>query len=216
MNEINLAPVEKWFSEFISKMESGDDLILYDESETTVAETKSIYKSRYKLNNIKFIGTMNENETDDKLNLRVLDRASKVTLGRPDLAGIINTYITNKKIKVGKQMQRFIDIANDLNDATETTTVFLRDRNREYASLGKFSISPRVVITSLKYLESAENIEGSEQVSDDLVDLLFCQKVFSKITVNDNLELVKRWRDSCAPDKFDLKIGFETLNRLFH
>ncbi|WP_252214678.1 AAA family ATPase [Clostridium sp. VAP41] len=237
-DEINLAPVENWFCEFISKMESGDDLILYDDKEELktaldnlikseedsmppkiVEKLEAIskqffqnYKNRYSLRNIKFIGTMNEDESGNAVSGRVLDRASKVTLQRPDLVEIIKVATTG--IELGTYQSCFIEIAKKLNEATLETVSELEARNKDYSDIEKFVISPRVVITSLKYINSVEKTDGGSGLLENAIDLLFCQRVFSKLSANDSTVLVNKWIDICKSDSYKLDKSLAMLNKI--
>ena len=67
LDEMNLSHIERYFSEFISAMESGEPLILPDGSMMTLGE------------NLFIIGTMNLDETTYSISPKVLDRANVMT-----------------------------------------------------------------------------------------------------------------------------------------
>ncbi|WP_224033909.1 hypothetical protein [Clostridium gelidum] len=237
-DEMNLAPVENWFCEFISKMESDDYLVLYDDTEEIKSAIDDLinseeggippqivkkleamskqfcqkYKSRYSLRNIKFIGTINEDESGNTVSGRVLDRANKVALQRPNLVEIIK--VATKGIELGKYQSWFIEIAKKLNEATLETISELEIRNKDYSDIEKFLISPRVIITSLKYINSVEKIDGGTEFLENGIDLLLCQKVFSKLSANDNNVLVEKWSNVCNSDLCKLDKSLAKLNEI--
>ena len=83
LDEMNLARVEYYFSDFLSKLEtrrSGDTYLELDvgslplkEEERKLAIPKQFL----------FVGTMNEDETTQSLSDKVLDRANVLTFGKP-------------------------------------------------------------------------------------------------------------------------------------
>lgn len=83
LDEMNLARVEYYFSEFLSKLESRRNHATYleiDVGSLPIAESER----RLEIPNaFLFVGTMNEDETTQTLSDKVLDRANVLTFGRP-------------------------------------------------------------------------------------------------------------------------------------
>ncbi len=96
LDEMNLARVEYYFSEFLSKLEtrrnSPENAYLDIDlgSLNTSEEVRRFYIPKQFL----FVGTMNEDETTQTLSDKVLDRANVLTFGRP------------QQLKIGKGGQR--------------------------------------------------------------------------------------------------------------
>ncbi|WP_339010024.1 hypothetical protein [Fusobacterium animalis] len=90
LDEMNLARVELYFSELLSKLEllrGSDDVKL----EIDIAE-KSSYE--IKLNkNIIWVGTMNEDETTKSLSDKVIDRSNLINFPRP------NKFVSRNELK---------------------------------------------------------------------------------------------------------------------
>ena len=90
LDEMNLAHVELYFSELLSKLEllrGNDDVTL----EIDIAE-KNPYK--IKLNkNIIWVGTMNEDETTKSLSDKVIDRSNLINFPRP------NEFVSRNELK---------------------------------------------------------------------------------------------------------------------
>ena len=90
LDEMNLAHVELYFSELLSKLEllrGSDDVKL----EIDIAE-KSSYE--IKLNkNIIWVGTMNEDETTKSLSDKVIDRSNLINFPRP------NKFVSRNELK---------------------------------------------------------------------------------------------------------------------
>lgn len=82
---MNLARVEYYFSDFLSALESGEPIPLFDptfeETETEVPASLPIP------DNVLFIGTVNVDETTHAFSPKVLDRANVLEFDEVDLAG---------------------------------------------------------------------------------------------------------------------------------
>lgn len=92
LDEMNLARVEYYFSEFLSRLETRRGINQEDENERAkaeiVLEMGSLRKGEKSIRlfpgqNILFAGTMNEDETTQALSDKVLDRACVMRFGRP-------------------------------------------------------------------------------------------------------------------------------------
>jgi FtsZ-binding cell division protein ZapB len=92
LDEMNLARVEYYFSEFLSKLETRRTInsktedgrapasITFDMGALREGDTRY---STYPGSNVLFTGTMNEDETTQSLSDKVLDRANVLRFGRP-------------------------------------------------------------------------------------------------------------------------------------
>lgn len=84
LDEMNLAKIEHYFSQFLSVLEiSPDDrkLRLYNTSLEPRLYNSHQYKSEIKIkNNIRFVGTMNIDESTFQMSNKLLDRANIITL----------------------------------------------------------------------------------------------------------------------------------------
>ena len=77
LDEMNLSHVERYFADFLSAMESGEDIKLYD-GEDRYADGMKIPKSIKFPKNLFVIGTMNVDETTYMFSPKVLDRAQVI------------------------------------------------------------------------------------------------------------------------------------------
>jgi predicted nucleic acid-binding Zn-ribbon protein len=85
LDEMNLARVEYYFSDFLSKLEARrnsevEAFVELDFGNLALADGKKRLKL---LPNVLYVGTMNEDETTQTLSDKVLDRASVITFPRP-------------------------------------------------------------------------------------------------------------------------------------
>lgn len=103
LDEMNLARVEYYFSEFLSKLETRRGVDCDNEKDRVKAEIELELTGRsplriYADRNILFTGTMNEDESTQTLSDKVLDRANVLRFGKPK-----STNIT-EKIRNSKQL----------------------------------------------------------------------------------------------------------------
>lgn len=86
LDEMNLARVEYYFSEFLSKLEMrhGDDARTAAAIDLELGKLPEDAKTRvYPVENFLFVGTMNEDETTQTLSDKVVDRANVFRFTRP-------------------------------------------------------------------------------------------------------------------------------------
>lgn len=91
LDEMNLAKVEYYFSDFLSAMESGTEIVLHDAGETVTAEVQGrellIPERVHVPANLLFTGTVNVDETTFMFSPKVLDRANVIQFHTVDLKG---------------------------------------------------------------------------------------------------------------------------------
>ena len=80
LDEMNLSHVERYFADFLSAMESGDEIKLYDGDQRYADKAKTIaVPRRIRVpKNLFVIGTMNVDETTYMFSPKVLDRAQVI------------------------------------------------------------------------------------------------------------------------------------------
>jgi len=82
LDEMNLAKVEYYFSDFLSAMESGTEMVLHDSTEEVTVEldgTQVTVPRRLQIpRNVFFTGTVNVDETTYMFSPKVLDRANVI------------------------------------------------------------------------------------------------------------------------------------------
>lgn len=81
-DEMNLSQVEHWFSSFISILEMDNPVLqLYNNNEDIVSNKKQKYPACIEINsNVRFVGTVNIDETTKDFSDRLLDRANVIRL----------------------------------------------------------------------------------------------------------------------------------------
>ncbi|WP_295613193.1 hypothetical protein [uncultured Lamprocystis sp.] len=89
LDEMNLARVEYYFSEFLSRLEIRKSVVARDSTKRLDAEIQLDIGGREKPfnlfvdRNVLFVGTMNEDESTQTLSDKVIDRANVLRFGRP-------------------------------------------------------------------------------------------------------------------------------------
>ena len=90
LDEMNLARVEHYFSDFLSALESGEDIPLHENEAVESGESESGPQVPRKLKvpgNVLFTGTVNVDETTYMFSPKVLDRAFTIEFDQVDLKG---------------------------------------------------------------------------------------------------------------------------------
>lgn len=110
LDEMNLARVEYYFSDLLSKLETRNGLNAEDELERKKAEIELECNAADKMDSMRrlfvspytlFVGTMNEDESTQTLSDKVIDRANVLRFGRPKLLGDSNAQIVQEPNKSG-------------------------------------------------------------------------------------------------------------------
>jgi hypothetical protein len=83
LDEMNLARVEYYFSDFLSALESGEPISLFD----AAFEDGEVPSSLSIPDNLLFVGTVNIDETTHAFSPKVLDRANVIEFDDVDIAG---------------------------------------------------------------------------------------------------------------------------------
>lgn len=95
LDEMNLARVEYYFSDFLSKLETRRSKATY--LDLDVGSLPLLENQRRLLipHQFLFVGTMNEDETTQSLSDKVLDRANVLTFGKPQALKLREEYCQN-------------------------------------------------------------------------------------------------------------------------
>ena len=97
LDEMNLSVVERYFADFLSAMESGEPIKLWDGNESEEDENKFVPKEIHLPKNVFIVGTINVDETTYMFSPKVLDRANVIEF--KIAAEDMGEYL-NKKIKI--------------------------------------------------------------------------------------------------------------------
>ena len=192
-DEMNLARVEHYFSQFLSLLErpvQQRNLQLYDEQYSGKLYNSKDYPSSITIGeNVKFIGTVNIDESTYHFSDKVLDRANVIELNVLDFSAdwendakkyskTISTPIWNmedyKKIcKAPKIIPRVHELLWDMHSVLHTAS-------------SKFGVGPRVVKSIDLYLANIpEGFYDKLSIADG-VDIQVAQRVMTKVRGSEN------------------------------
>ena len=117
LDEMNLSHVERYFSDFLSAMESGEPILLYkkpEDCECVVPEKITLPK------NLFVTGTVNIDETTYMFSPKVLDRANVIEF-KPEMKDILDNLISGassdeQKTAESGVAEGFMELANKIRN----------------------------------------------------------------------------------------------------
>ncbi len=176
LDEMNLSVVERYFADFLSAMESGESIKLWDNEEDDVPSEIVLPK------NVFIIGTINVDETTYMFSPKVLDRANVIEFKIAD--DEMEKYLEEKvNINMGKANSTCADIAADFVKTAksqvekdeknkEILLSFFKELKRVHAEFGY-----RTVNEISRYIQFA-----SGNLDDDVaIDTAILQKLLPKL-----------------------------------
>lgn len=191
-DEMNLARVEHYFSQFLSLLErpaNQRELQLYDKQYSGRLYNSSEYPYRIKIgDNVKFIGTVNVDESTYHFSDKVLDRANIIQL---DVLNYANSW---EKKKYGSLVNVNWSM-DDYNLITVTSSD--EDMNRVHQLLWdihillhnanlKYGVGPRIVKNIDLYLWNLPKSNIGEFSYANGIDLQIAQRVLTKVRGPEN------------------------------
>ncbi len=203
LDEMNLSHVERYFSDFLSAMESKEDIILYKKIKgclSAIDEKISIP------NNLFITGTVNIDETTYMFSPKVLDRANVIEF-IPDEKSIFkaleDTSEINKSFKIepdnNGMAEAFLALSKDIKNKQQTSlNAIYGDVLKKFNQTLKaanFDFAYRTVKEIVYYYFASKAV--NPKISDDeIIDEQIVQKILPKIHGNkkklgnllDNLE----------------------------
>ena len=177
LDEMNLSVVERYFADFLSAMESGEPIKLWDNEKGNVPKEIELPK------NVFIIGTINVDETTYMFSPKVLDRANVIEFKiAPDE---MEQYLNEKKdIHLEKAYSACSDMAEDFvnkaksqiqidnNDEKKVLLSFFTELKKVNAEFGY-----RTVNEISRYLHFADG----DLEDDSAIDTAILQKLLPKL-----------------------------------
>lgn len=184
--EMNLARVEHYFSQFLSILErpAGQrELQLYDKQYMGKLYNAADYPFQIEIgNNVKFIGTVNIDETTHHFSDKVLDRANVIEL---EVLNYATEWQDKTFAAVGKtqiwstQDYEKLIVKEQIPDAREVRSLLWEVHCALQSLSPKYGAGPRVVKNVLKYLSNLPKEEALD--FDCALDLQLVQRVLTKL-----------------------------------
>jgi hypothetical protein len=192
-DEMNLARVEHYFSQFLSLLErpiSQRVLQLYDDQYSGKLYNSKEYPSSINIReNVKFIGTVNIDESTYHFSDKVLDRANVIELNVLDYSKPWD----NSDPKYTKTLRTPIWTMNDYNaichsaDVIPEVHALLWDIHKLLHSTGtKFGVGPRVVKSIDLYLSNLPKGYIDTFPISEGIDIQVAQRVLTKVRGSEN------------------------------
>ncbi len=216
-DEMNLARVEHYFSQFISVLENNDSeryIQLYNSNLKERVYNSNIYPPKILIRkNVIFVGTVNIDESTFHFSDKVLDRASVIKLNmRPfnDLAEIKRNIISEEIEYINFNKEEFFETSAIGFTMTEEELNLLDELSQILKSHNpRMGIGYRIVTQINQYLSSIpENIDYSRR---EAIDNLIVQRILTKIRGADDqiIKLIGKLDD-------DNNLQDSILNNLFN
>ena len=190
-DEMNLARVEHYFSQFLSILERPDnqrELVLYDKQYRGRLYNASDYPDRIIIrDNIKFIGTVNIDETTYHFSDKVLDRANIINL---DILDYSKDWIKKQFATISHLVWTTEDYKALIKKTNETDYIKVREflwdmHNVLRNASDKFGIGPRIVKAIESYLNNIP--EGFELFDKKIgLDYQVLQRILTKVRGPEN------------------------------
>lgn len=205
-DEMNLAKVEHYFSQFLSvlEMEKGRrKLKLYNRDLQNKFYNGSFYPPEILIGeNVIFTGTVNLDESTHQFSDKVLDRANLITL-HVELFTQFLTMETQVAEKVEKKnsysIQNFVQQERKMV-LTEKELGFLWEVHTTMMEISaNMGIGPRIVKQIDAYIKNLSNLEKSPIDRQKALDLQFVQRVMPKIRGSE--EMLRSLVGTAVPDK---------------
>lgn len=223
-DEMNLAQIEYWFAPFISIMEEKNEnqrlLKLYNDKLNCI--NRFLYEPTIKIgNNIRFIGTINLDETSKNISDRVLDRANIINLEKL-------TFSDCKKISENKNIKNTNKYTIDyetFSDWIKVETPFKKMSDSELIFFDKLhnlilkydnqkGVSFRILEQIGNYLNNIpiSSEKGNLISKEEAIDIQVNQRILCKLKgMNDNLsDLLGQFNS--AENKVENSLLLDLLN----
>ncbi len=219
LDEMNLSVVERYFADFLSAMESGEPIKLWDGKESEEDENKYVPKEIQLPKNVFIIGTINVDETTYMFSPKVLDRANVIEFKiAPDE---MKKYLNEKKdIHLEKAFSACADMAEDfVNKAKSQIQI---DNNDEKTVLLSFFTELKKVNAEFGYRTVNEisrylHFADGELNADSAIDTAILQKLLPKLHGSRKKlvpVLTSLW-NLCLKDGFTKEIDAEFIKNDF-
>lgn len=189
-DEMNLARVEYYFSQFLSILEMPEEvrsLRLYTSEYESRLYNADKYKSMIKIrDNIRFVGTVNIDESTFHFSDKVLDRANVIQL---DIIPYTEWHTQEEKNEERKELSmtygKYKEYIRPLNDniLTEREMEFIWKVHELLNTCSKnLGVGPRILKQIGRYLVNLPLIDNSDNISrQEGFDIQFVQRIITKI-----------------------------------
>lgn len=182
LDEMNLARVEYYFSDFLSKLETRRNKKTYLDLEAGSLKLEDDQKKVLIPEEFLFVGTMNEDETTQSLSDKVLDRANVLTFGRPPELKLRGSQQNKPAIPTEYlPWDAFQGWTKEPSpDLIEKVKYYVDSANDIMESLGR-PFAHRVFQAFTKYVCNYPNADRDEVIRNQAIADQFGQKLLPKL-----------------------------------
>ncbi|WP_394856282.1 McrB family protein [Staphylococcus borealis] len=190
LDEMNLARIEHYFSQFLSILESDGDnrkLTLYNKELGGKLYNSTKYKHEIPIGkNVRFVGTANIDDTTYHFSNKVLDRANLINLKVMPFKELVDVTRNEKVIFktdtdfANKYIESFVN--NDKSITLDSKVIeFIQEFHDLLVNISnQFGIGPRVVKQIDLYIKNIPNNQEEFTIKEGL-DLQIVQRVLTKL-----------------------------------
>ena len=176
LDEMNLSVVERYFADFLSAMESGEKIKLWDNEEGNVPKEIELPK------NVFIIGTINVDETTYMFSPKVLDRANVIEF--KIAADEMEDYL-GKKVNINLE-SAYSACANMADDFVNKTNIQVEKDEKNKDVLLSFFKELKEVNAEFGYRTVNEisrylHFSDGELTADSAIDTAILQKLLPKL-----------------------------------
>jgi 5-methylcytosine-specific restriction enzyme B len=171
LDEMNLARVEYYLSDYLSAVESRKEILLHNRQDVTDIPQKISIPP-----NVYVLGTINVDETTHSLSDKVLDRAFVMTLSDVDFDNYWSTLDQSVKAMMRNEYEILCDIHNDLKSfdlhfgyRTMNEMIQKLVRNKELDE--EFSLDSMSALDRVISEKMLPKLRGDERITDLLTTL---------------------------------------------
>lgn len=184
LDEMNLARVEYYFSDFLSKLESRRSSPTFLELDVGSLPIPEAQRKLKIPKQFLFVGTMNEDETTQTLSDKVLDRANVLTFGKPKTLQLRQTKTTEEQRPVYvsySSFEQWFKTPDQNSEVVQKVKDYLDQANNIMESIGH-PFAHRVYQAITQYVINYPGVSdlNCEEFRFALVDQ-FAQKLLPKL-----------------------------------
>ena len=176
LDEMNLSVVERYFADFLSAMESGEPIKLWDNENGDVPKEVELPK------NVFIIGTINVDETTYMFSPKVLDRANVIEF--KIAADEMEDYLGKKvNIDLGRAYSACADMAVDF--VTKAKSQVEKDEKNKVVLLSFFKelkkVNAEFGYRTVNEISRYLHFSDGELDADSAIDTVILQKLLPKL-----------------------------------
>jgi 5-methylcytosine-specific restriction protein B len=186
LDEMNLSHVERYFADFLSTMESKDEIKLYS-GDIRTASNGMVIPDRIKLPpNLFIVGTVNIDETTYMFSPKVLDRANTIEfrIDEDDIASFFSKSFNENPLPIDglgiTYAQEFMKLVNREHVATSTDSSLLLSFFEELQKLGA-EFGYRTANEILRLTQQLDTLGLDAKEQESALDVAVMQKMLPKL-----------------------------------